>query len=41
MILSGSDDACALAEQRRLPILRKPFGVAQLVSLLADSRSLR
>ncbi len=30
VILSGSDDACAFGERRRLPVLRKPFGATEL-----------
>ena len=37
VILSGSDDACAFGERRRLPVLRKPFGANELIRIIADS----
>lgn len=34
VLLSGADDVCAFGERRSLPILRKPFGAAELVSIV-------
>lgn len=36
VILSGSDDACAFGERRRLPVLRKPFGATELIKVVGD-----
>ena len=34
VILSGSEDACAFGERRRLPVLRKPFGATDLIDVV-------
>lgn len=34
VILSGADDAYTFAEQRRFPVLRKPFRASELLNLV-------
>jgi two-component system, OmpR family, KDP operon response regulator KdpE len=38
VILSGSDDACAFGERRRMRVLRKPFGAAELIEVVVDKQ---